>query len=161
MAAAPASPPLSALLAEEVKAVEGFLNVLKQEEAALVAADLDKLLVLVARKGECSTALNALVERRENAQRASGKPPGRAGMDAWVASLGGSSGEAAKWWAKLLALAERARSQNEINGKLITLHFQHNQRALATLMAEANRAMTYSADGHQHSGGIGRLLGSA
>lgn len=162
MVAPPAALPLKSLLAEEAKAVEGFLEVLKEEEAALIAADLDKLMILVGRKGECSTVLNALVERREISQRAAGMAPGRIGMEAWIAAQGSSSALAAKLWAHLLALAGKARSQNEINGKLIALHFQHNQRALATLMAEANRAMTYSADGLQRgSGGSGRLLGSA
>ena len=160
MVAAPLSPSIASLLAEEVRTVEEFVGVLKQEEAALVTIDLDALLALVERKGKLSGDLNMLLERREAALKSGGMPPGRQGMAKWLAATD-KSGQTAKLWARLLELAGQARSQNEINGKLIALHFQHNQRALTTLMAAANHAMTYDANGIQHGGGSGRLLGSA
>lgn len=160
MAAAPLPPSITTLLAEEVRTVEEFVTILKEEEAALVAANLDALLALVERKGKFSAHLNMLVERREAALKSCGIPSGRDGMAKWL-SLADKSGQAEKLWARLLELATQARDQNILNGKLISLHFQHNQRALATLMAAADRAMTYDANGMQHGGSTGRLLGSA
>ncbi|MDP2808775.1 MAG: flagellar export chaperone FlgN [Rhodocyclaceae bacterium] len=57
-------------------------------------------------------------------------------------------------------LAAEARSLNETNGKLIALRMQHNQQALAVLMAAADQAITYGPDGQQRGGGGGRSLGS-
>ena len=151
--------PLASLLAEEVRTVEEFVAVLKQEEVALVTADLEPLLILAGRKGEFTAKLNALVERREAILKSGGLPPGREGMSRIAAT--DKSGQSGKLWTQLLSLATQARDQNEINGKLIALHFQHNQRALNTLMEAAGIAMTYGADGQQRSGGSGRLLGSA
>lgn len=159
MAPSPLAPTCASLLAEEIRAVETFLGVLKEEEAALVVNKLDTLLVLADRKGEMSAGLNAQVERRETARKAAGFGPGREGMAAWAAA--DKSGECIGLWQRLLELAAQARAQNEINGKLIAVHFRHNQRALATLMAAADRATTYDASGVQRGGGSGRLLGSA
>ena len=148
------------MLAEEIRAVEEFIGVLKEEEGALVGANLDALLALAARKSEMSVRLNMLVERREAARQAAGMPAGREGMAKWMTAAD-KSGQGSKLWTKLLDLATQARSQNELNGKLIALHFQHNQRALKTLMSAADQAMTYDASGLQRGGGSGRLLGSA
>lgn len=160
MAALPLSAALTTLLTDEIRSIEGFIDLLKQEEAALVATDLDTLLELINRKTEIATHLNTLVERREAAQKTAGMPPGGDGMARWAA-LADPSGKVAGLWARLLTLAGQARDQNQINGKLIALHFQHNQRALATLMAAADMATTYGRDGQQKGGGTGRLLGSA
>ncbi len=160
MAALPPSAVLATLLSDEIRDIENFIDVLKQEEAALAAADLDSLLSLIERKSAIATRLNALVERRETAQKNAGMPPGREGMGKWTA-LVDPSGKVAGIWTRLLTLAGQARDQNQINGKLIALHFQHNQRALATLMAAADMATTYGSDGQQKGGGTGRLLGSA
>ena len=153
-------PALVALLAEEVRAVEEFSALLKQEEAALVEANLDPLLALAERKGEFTARLNQLVEQRHTILKTGGFPAGKDGMAKWIAALD-KNGQAAKLWTRLLALASEASTQNGINGKLITLHFQHNQRALTALMSAANMATTYGADGQQKTGGSGRLLGSA
>jgi len=158
LAASPATT-LLALLTEEVGAVGEFLAVLKQEESALTQAELDPLLALAGRKGEFTARLNALVERREAILKAGGLPAGREGMDKLAAA--DKSGQVGRLWSQLLAVAGEARAQNEINGKLIAVLFQHNQRALSELMAAANMAMTYGADGQQKGGGGGRLLGSA
>lgn len=160
MSVLPPAAALAALLSDEIRAIEGFLAVLKDEEAALVGADLENLLKLVDHKSGVAAQLNAMVERRETAQKRAGMPPGRDGMAKWIAGID-PSGKLAALWTRLLTLAGQARDQNQINGKLITLHFQHNQRALSTLMAAADMATTYGSDGHQKGGGTGRLLGSA
>jgi flagella synthesis protein FlgN len=148
------------MLTEEIRAVEEFAGVLKKEEEALVAANLDILMPLTEQKGQLATRLHAILERRETALKAAGMPPGREGMAQWIAAAD-KTGQSGKIWARLLDLAAQAKTQNELNGKLIALHFQHNQRALATLIAAADKAMTYDASGLQKGGGTGRLLGSA
>lgn len=152
---------LAALLEEEIREVEVFGALLRQEQALLAAAgSADDLVPTVERKTAAITRLKALSDRREQMLRAAGYAAGRAGMEAWLA--GAARGDATpSLWLKLLALAAETRQLNETNGKLIALHWQHNQAALATLMAAANRATTYGPDGQQGKPGGGRSFGRA
>ena len=64
-------------------------------------------------------------------------------------------------WDEVLELARSARAPNEINGKLILERMAHNQAALSVLLAAADQAPLYDADGHTRTVGGGRILGSA
>jgi flagella synthesis protein FlgN len=80
-------------------------------------------------------------------------------MEAW---LGGQDGAGSRdAWNRLRALAAEARSLNDTNGRLIGIHLENNQQALAVLLSAANQAATYGPDGQQKPGGGGRSLGSA
>jgi len=155
----PAAVSLATLLAEEVREVESFVELLRQEQALLVSAsNADHLMQLVERKSDYAARLKTLSDKREELLAADGYESGRSGMEAWLANTPGSI---RSLWQKLMALAAEARALNETNGKLIRIHWQHNQAALATLMSAADRAMTYGPDGQQKGGGGGRILGSA
>lgn len=151
---------LATLLAEEVREVETFIELLRQEQALLVSAgNADILMQLVERKSSYAARLKALSDKREELLAANGYEPGRNGMEAWLSKTPGSS---RSLWQKLMTLAAEARALNSTNGKLIGIHWQHNQAALTALMSAANRAMTYGPDGQQKGGGGGgRILGSA
>lgn len=150
------------LLADELKGVADFVAVLESEQALLVSpVDVDALLELVKSKSELSSRLAQLTEQREKLLTPPGGPrPGRKGMEAWLETL--SATDAARTlWGKLMQIAARARTLNETNARLLNVHLQHNQQALAVLMKAANQAVTYGADGQQRTGGGGRFLGSA
>ncbi|MDD5247926.1 MAG: flagellar protein FlgN [Rhodocyclaceae bacterium] len=152
---------MATLLDEEIREVESFVGLLRQEQELLVAGGKDDaLLPLVKRKSELTTRLEAFSARREQILATSGQGKGRAGMDAWLAAAPAADASRARW-PRLLALAAEARQLNETNGKLIGIHWQHNQAALATLMAATNRAMTYGPDGQQKTGGGSRSFGNA
>lgn len=152
---------MAALLDEETREVETFVNLLRQEQALLSAAGKgDALLPLVERKSELTARLQALSDRREQLLKAAGMGTGRAGMDAWLSAAPRNDASHGRWPA-LLAQAAEARQLNQTNGKLIGMHWQHNQAALTTLMSAANRAMTYGPDGQQTTGGGSRSFGSA
>lgn len=151
---------MAALLEEENREVQAFVELLRQEQAALVGGDqADALMALVERKAQFSIRLEALDARREQALTEQGHGKGRSGMEAWLAAVADPAVSAR--WQALLAQAAEARQLNETNGKLIAMHWQHNQAALATLMTAANRAMTYGPDGQQKGSGGGRSFGSA
>jgi flagella synthesis protein FlgN len=80
-------------------------------------------------------------------------------MDAWLDKNASEIDRQA--WSWLCELAAEARELNALNGKLIGLHMQHNQQALAALMAAADKATTYGPDGQQQSGVGSRILGKA
>lgn len=152
---------MAALLAEEIREVEAFVALLREEQTLLSSPDnADTLMPLVERKSDFAARLKVLADRREQGLVAAGLEKGRAGMDAWLARTPDTQ-RLRSQWQKLLALAGEARAQNETNGKLIGIHWQHNQAALAALMSATDRAMTYGPDGQQKSGGSGRILGSA
>lgn len=157
---AQAASALAALLDEEVREVVAFIELLRQEQSLLTAAGSgDSLMPLIERKSGFVVRLKTLADRREQVLGAAGFGSGRAAMDAWLGARPGKDPAAAAWQ-RLLALAAEARQLNEINGKLIGIHWQHNQAALAALMSAANGATTYGPDGQQRSGG-GRSFGSA
>lgn len=152
---------MAALLKEEIREVEAFMALLKEEQALLAASgDGDALMPLVERKSAYITSLKTLSDRREQLLRGAGYAAGRAGMEAWLAKLPGNDATLALWQT-LMTLAGEVRQINETNGKLIRIHWQHNQAALAALTSAANRATTYGPDGQQNSGGGGRSFGSA
>lgn len=158
MAPNPSGSALTTLLAEETREVEAFVDLLRQEQALLASAgNADALAPHVERKYAAAARLKLLADKRENLLVAQGHETGSRGMAAWLTR----NALALPVWQRLLALAAEARQINETNGKLIAIHWQHNQAALAALLAVTDRAVTYGPDGHPQSSGGGRPLGSA
>lgn len=146
---------MASLLAEESDVLRRFLTLLEREQALLAAGDVDALAALAPEKSAFAEQLAHLAQRRES-QLAAAKCPR---MGDWLARPG--NGGLAAAWQQLLGLAAQAKALNETNGSLIALRLQHNQQALATLLAATNQAMTYGPDGQQRTPGGGRNLGSA
>ena len=148
------------VLQQEQAALDQFIELLQQEQAALVAADMDKLQSLSELKQQLSDHLNTLAQQRVAQQERAGYSNDAAGTRAWLAAQGSSVVDA---WNKLLAAAQTARDLNQTNGQLIQTHMQHNQQALAVLLGAANRLDVYGADGQPRSGPGGgqRIIGKA
>jgi flagella synthesis protein FlgN len=151
---------LSDLLESEAREASAFVALLREEQAMLVGGNVDGLLPLVEQKVGFSNKLGELADAREKIVKDSGAGTGRAGMETYL-SRRPADGKLRTRWERLLAVATEAQAMNETNGKLIRIHLQHNQQAMATLMAAANQATTYGPDGHQRPAGSGRFLGSA
>lgn len=151
---------LGDLLESEAREASAFIELLKKEQAMLVAGNVDGLLPLVEAKLAFTTKLGALADAREKVVTDSGAGSGRSGMENYLSRQPGNKALRTRWEA-LLAVATEAQAMNQTNGKLIRLHLQHNQQAMTTLMAAANQATTYGPDGHQRGSGSGRFLGSA
>lgn len=122
--------------------------------------DAEGLPSLTERKSALAARLGELLRDREQALTSTGFKPGREGMEAWLVSQPAAAPAHAEWQ-HLLKLAEETRREHDINGKLIAMHLQHNQQALAVLMSAGGRPLTYGPDGQQRGGGGGRTLGSA
>lgn len=147
------------LLIEEAAQLRDFLDLLEQEQKALAVGDIERLLPLASRKTELFGRLAQLGEARSRALAAAGLAADRKGMESWLErhpELGGAKRE----WQAFLVLAEKARSLNQTNGKLIATRLANNQQALSTLMAAANQAELYGPDGQAKPLGGGRSLGS-
>ena len=148
---------LALLIEAEAIQLQAFLLILEREEALLIEGDSDSLLTLTQKKNDCYRQLQRLHSDRALLLGRLGHIPGEAAVRALCAALP----RVLARWDEVLELARIARARNEINGKLILERMAHNQAALSVLLAAADHAPLYDADGHTHAVGGGRILGSA
>ena len=132
---APGSPALIAKLAVESTAWQALLNVLEQEEQALVDGEADLLPKLNALKMAQLQTLNKLVRTRYDGLLAVGLTPDHAGMDAWLVQQG--KPEDSTQWEKLQAMEQQAQAMNQRIGVLIELRLNSTRQALNVLVQAA------------------------
>lgn len=147
------------LLTQELAALRAFVDLLRNEQSLLVSATSEGLGPLATEKSRSAIVLGQLAAARDRELVKLNFPTGRAGMDAWVISTAGVRYQ--QDWNDLLGMSAQARAINEANGKLISLHLQHNQQSLTALLAAADQTATYGPDGQAKPGVGGRSLGSA
>lgn len=136
-------------LHQEQAALDRFIDLLKQEQAALVSADVEALIGLSDHKLKLADQLNTLARARITMLASAGFAADAAGVAGWLATQPQTVAHA---WHQLLASAQDAQRLNQTNGKLIQTHLQHNQQALTALLSAANRADVYGPDGQSRSG---------
>ena len=129
----PTSP--ASTLSLEQQHVTSLLELMKQEQALLVAADADGLAELTPRKNALLQALADLSAERHAALLAAGCEGSEAGMEPWLAVSG--SADARTQWEHLLDLARQAKEINRVNGMLINKQLAHNQGVLNALRMPA------------------------
>ncbi len=132
-------------MAEE-RLLGSFLSLLQEEQQALLSDQTDSLFDIADKKNRLVAELTKQTQQRR--------------------LLGGGPGDASP--AELLKLRDTVRKQaiqaeqtNQVNGELIQIRLQHNQKALHVLQnAARNAAGTYGPDGQASIPGIpGRSLG--
>jgi len=120
-----------ATLPLEHERIDALVELMKQEQSFLVAADADGLGGLTARKGVLVQELAQLSRQRHAALGQAGFAASEAGMDPWLAAQGDEAARGA--WAALLALTADAKELNRVNGMLINRQMAHNQTVLNAL----------------------------
>lgn len=140
-----AADPATALQAEAA-AYGTLLGLLRVEQQALVAADAAAVQAALADKARQVDLLMQAGRRRVDALRRSGFAPDASGMAAWLAGPAREPRLLALW-AEITRLAQEARAQNALNGRLIATQQRHWDRALASLWQAAGMTTTYGADG--------------
>ena len=120
---------------QERQHVSSLIELMKQEQQLLVAADADGLAELTPRKNALLQALAELSAQRHVALLAAGCEGTEAGMEPWLA-VGGSL-EARTQWEALLELAREAKELNRVNGMLINKQLAHTQGSLNALRGPA------------------------
>jgi flagella synthesis protein FlgN len=138
--------PISTVLQEQ-QHLGSLIELMKQEQQLLVAADADGLADTTPRKNALLQALADLSAQRHAALAAAGCEGAEAGMEPWLA-VGGND-EARAQWEALLALAREAKELNRVNGMLINKQLAHNQGVLNALRmpAGADAGGVYGASG--------------
>ncbi|MFI4939105.1 MAG: flagella synthesis protein FlgN [Burkholderiales bacterium] len=119
-------------LKDEYKLTQQLVELLKQEQAQLIKADIEGLIAVTEEKARAVAHMSELTKLRYRALAAAGFNPKEDGMQAWLKSLAPAS-DSATCYRDLLALAKAAKSLNNTNGLLISKHMTRNQNALNIL----------------------------
>lgn len=146
-------------LQEELSTARTLLNLLKEEQAQLIAADIDALTALTEEKTRLVTRMSELATERHDALSASGFAASEAGMQAWLENR--QPEELRKAWLALLELARAAKEINRSNGLLIGKHLNRNQSALNALKGGPQGQALYGPNGQSSvtAGGRGLAIG--
>lgn len=146
-------------LRAELEAFREFNHTLQQEQAALIAGDVDRLLQLAPGKTGLIEKLSTFSAERDRQLAATGHENNPAGLAAWFNAIGVND-ETRERWNQLLKLAREAEQANRRNGILIETHLRHNQQALSVLQTAANPGNSlYGANGQISALTSGRPLG--
>ncbi len=132
-------------LTEEQNAARTLLQLLKQEQDQLVAANIEGLTALTEEKAKVVSRMTELAKQRHDMLAKAGFEPKESGMKAWLASAAAKA--ASKSWNELLSLASKAKEMNRTNGVLITKHLSLNQNALNALKVGPQGNNFYGPDG--------------
>ncbi|MBI1889241.1 MAG: flagellar protein FlgN [Burkholderiales bacterium] len=118
-------------LKDESQAARVLIDLLKKEQAMLVAAEIEGLPALTEEKAKIVSHLSELASRRHNALAAAGFAPQETGMQEWLKKNAIAAASSA--WKELMDLAKSGRELNRINGMLINKHLARNQQAINVL----------------------------
>ena len=140
--------PMNSLRREHALIVE-LLEVLKQEQAHLVAADIEQMTALTPHKSDLVSRMAVLATERHQALAAHGYAAQEAGMEAWLAAQGDA--DASALWQQVLDTTRAAKELNRINGMLINKHLSQTQGALQALRPQPPGGNVYGPSGHTTS----------
>lgn len=146
---------LAQSIGEETAEFEALLQLLREEQQALQARDLDRIYTLALAKNDRLARLGTLGAARGKFVDANRLKSSGAEMQAYLNSAVHES------WRRLLALAAEAHRTNTVNGKLIAAQMRYTSGALAVLQQAASNLTCYGADGTTQSVRVRRSLASA
>lgn len=154
------SPALVAKLATETAAWQALLNVMAEEEQALVNGEADRLARLNASKLAQLQTLNNLARTRHDALLAAGHTPDHAGMEAWLTQHSQPAQFAN--WQHLRQLEQQAQAMNQRIGTLIDMRLSTTRQALNVLIhAATNQGGLYDQAGQSVAARSGKPLTAA
>jgi flagellar biosynthesis protein FlgN len=122
-------------LQDELKLINCLIDLMKQEQQFLVAANTDGLETLTPLKNQLVDQLAALSTQRHAALQADGFAASEVGMEAWLVRMSNPAANAA--WKQLLDQTREAKEQNRINGMLINKQLSANHTLLNAMRAPA------------------------
>ena len=122
-------------LRDELALLDSLVELMKQEQQLLVAADTDALALLTPRKDAAIAQLAALAKQRHQQLGAAGFPAREAGMETWLDNSKDAAANAE--WQQMLARTRDAKELNRVNGMLITKQLTHNQNLINAMRTPA------------------------
>ena len=125
-------------LQDELTLIDSLIDLMKQEQQCLVAADTDTLATLTPVKTQHITQLAALAGQRHGALAGAGFPGSEAGMEAWLAARKDATVQSV--WQRALERMREAKELNRVNGMLINKQMTHNQNLIQAMRTPADSA---------------------
>ncbi|MHB1259601.1 flagella synthesis protein FlgN, partial [Thiobacillus sp.] len=151
---------LIAKLTVEGAAWQALLNVMGEEERALVDGEADRLAPLNASKLAQLQTLSHLARERYVELQAAGCTPDLAGMDTWLTRHG--QPEHLARWQQLCDMEQRARALNQRIGTLIDMRLASTRQALNVLVhAATSQNGLYDQAGQSVAASKGKPLAAA
>lgn len=135
-------------LLTEVAAMRSFVEMLKQEQQALMENNADGLIAITPQKNELLTSIMGMENQRNQSLLSLGFNADAAGMQSLLAQKLTKDTHAAltETWTTLLTISAEAQELNRTNGLLINRQMSRNQGILNLLQQDQGGAM-YGADG--------------
>ena len=154
-----ASTHMQLALKAESEAVQQFVDLLELEQSALTLGETDALPDYAEKKITLAVHLSRLAAERNDVLTKQGFGTDKSGIEDWLAKhpIENNSHQV---WLNILASASKARDLNRLNGELIALRMQYNEKALEALRG-GNRCLDlYGPDGQSTSAGSRRIIDS-
>jgi flagella synthesis protein FlgN len=136
---APASP--HSTLQDETKLIVCLIDLMKQEQQFLVAANSDGLATLTPLKNQLVEQMAALAAQRHHSLAHEGFAASETGMVAWLVRISDAALNAS--WQLLLDKTRDAKELNRVNGMLINKQLNNNQALINAMRAPAGAAETH------------------
>ena len=127
-------------LQDELKLINNLIELMKQEQQFLVAANTDGLGTLTPRKTELVEQMAALARQRHASLHQDGCEASEAGMNAWVQRVNTPAINTS--WQHVLEKMREAKELNRVNGMLINKQMTHNQVLIQAMRTPADAADT-------------------
>jgi len=158
MASKPVLERVALQLRSEAAAIHQFLGLLRSEQEALVANDLDALGPVVQKKDEALAGLlNYAAQRKAMFAALAGATESNA-KDGPPFPPGAPGELLRREWDRLVALSSEAAEINRVNGQLINQRRSQCDQALGVLTASANRQAVYGPDGTSGKTSVSRSI---
>ena len=127
-------------LQDELSLIDCLIDLMKQEQQFLVAANTDGLETLTPLKTQLVEQLAGQAALRHKSLEAEGFEASEAGMAAWVAR--GNNPAIGAVWEQVLESMRTAKELNRINGMLINKQMNHNEILIQAMRTPAGAADT-------------------
>ena len=123
-------------LRDELDALSTLVDLMKQEQQCLVAADTDGLNLVTPQKAQHIAQLGALSAQRHAQLQAAGFAADDGAMEGWLAAS--KDAQAGAQWQTLLDKTREAKELNRVNGMLINKQMQHTKTLIDAMRTSAN-----------------------
>ena len=138
-------------LQDELKLISCLIDLMRQEQQFLVAANTDGLQTLTPLKTQLIEQMAVCVSKRHASLAADGFADSEVGMEAWLVRMANAPASAA--WQLLLERTSEAKELNRVNGMLINKQMTNNLTLLNAMRAPAGAtdASVYGPSGQTSS----------
>jgi flagella synthesis protein FlgN len=144
-------------LSNEFIAMNRLHDLLQTEQKALTAGNVDALPELISAKGFVISEITVLADGRHQSLVAAGREASEDSMQEWIDASGNAAEK--QTWLDLLALAQKTKELNRLNGIMINRHTQTNLQLISLFNGKLGNNF-YGPDGQPHVKANARKFGA-